>query len=314
MIHYRVPLWAVWFCASLFAHFSSSPSPLLPRTILVPLFPDLHHLLALHPLQLVGAADTCRASASATDGKRRGRERKREERIKESKGLNKKSVLKRARERRRERERGRKGKVGGWNRREGVARCERARGRRDGEDSNGASGPAGVGEHSGVNRVQPQLGSLQPGPLRVSLRLARSRVFGCENSRCRIGRLPITDVSARFFGIIIFFLFSSFQYCDDISNYIKSEDKICIYHPINDPFSHWLFINSWHFLHVFRLARCSIRDDCKTGARTFCQENTARCITLIASTIRNVCLMHIFDICAMLLINFILLTYKSCLC
>lgn len=63
----------------LFALFSSSPSssPPLPRTTLVPLFPDLHHLLALHPLQLVGAADTCRASASATDGKRRGRKEER---------------------------------------------------------------------------------------------------------------------------------------------------------------------------------------------------------------------------------------------
>ena len=36
------------------------------------------HLLALHPLQLVGAADTCRASTSATDGKRRAKREKKE--------------------------------------------------------------------------------------------------------------------------------------------------------------------------------------------------------------------------------------------
>lgn len=75
--------------------------------------------------------------------------------------------------------------------------------KRDGEDEDGASGPAGVGEHSGVNRVQPQLGSLQPGSLRFTHE-ARSRVFGCENRRCRIGRLPIrSDFTVCFFAVII---------------------------------------------------------------------------------------------------------------
>lgn len=50
---------------------------------------------ALHPLRLVGAADTCRASASTTNEKRKKKKRKREKRIKELKKLNKEFLLKR---------------------------------------------------------------------------------------------------------------------------------------------------------------------------------------------------------------------------
>lgn len=69
-----------------------------------PLFPGLYHPLALHPARLVGAADTCRASASATSGKERKKKEKREERIKESKGPNKVSLKTRPREKTRGRE------------------------------------------------------------------------------------------------------------------------------------------------------------------------------------------------------------------
>lgn len=181
---------------------SLSPSPSHGRLRLLYLFPDLCHPLALYPVRLVGAADTCRASASA-NGKEREKKGKRVERIKESKGPNKISLKTRPREKMR----GRRGK-GSWNRREGVVRCERARRRRDGEDSNGASGPAGVGEHSGVNRVQPQLGSLQPGSLRFIMEpvfaysAVKTTVVG--SAVCQSGTIP-----ACFFTVVIFYLSTS---------------------------------------------------------------------------------------------------------
>lgn len=109
---------------------------------------------------------------------------------------------------------------------EGVARCEREREEEETEkdDSNGASGHAGVGEHSGVNRVQPQLGSLQPGSLRFT-RGARSRVFGCENGRCRDRPSANPEAArwflrARSFAVVIFFRPRSAR--DDLS-------KLCVH-------------------------------------------------------------------------------------
>lgn len=77
---------------------SSSPSPSHERFRFLYLFPGLYHPLALYPVRLVGAADTCRTSASATNGKEREKKGKREERIKESKGPNKVSLKTRPRE------------------------------------------------------------------------------------------------------------------------------------------------------------------------------------------------------------------------
>lgn len=77
---------------------SSSPSPSHGRLRFLYLFSGLYHPLVLYPVRLVGAADTCRASASATNGKEREKGGKREEGIKESKGPNKVSLKTRPRE------------------------------------------------------------------------------------------------------------------------------------------------------------------------------------------------------------------------
>jgi len=77
---------------------------------------------------------------------------------------------------------------------------EQARERKDGEDLNGASGPAGVGEHSGVNRVQPQLGSL---------RFIMEPAFAYSATETAVVRSTVCQsgmILACFFAVVIFYL------------------------------------------------------------------------------------------------------------